>query len=117
MVCARRWQERILFMKRKWKGSYACYVTLYLFYYYCMGAFSSVLSVYLTGIGIGIADMSLIVSASSLFGFVMVPSVGYLCDRTGKTRQITGALMAGIGVFALLFAFTRRIWILFLLNG
>ena len=76
------------FMKQKWKGSYACYVVLFFFYYYCMSAFSSVLSVYLAGIGIGIADLSWIVSASSIFGFVIIPAVAYLCDRTGKPSRI-----------------------------
>ena len=104
-------------MKRKWKGSYACYVILFVFYYYCMAAFGSVLSVYLTGIGIGIADMSLIVSAASLFGFVMIPVIGYLADRTGAPRQIAGILMIGIGIFAVLFSFSRKVAILFLLNG
>ncbi len=104
-------------MKQSKKGSYACYVVLFFFYYYCMGAFSSVLSVYLAGIGISIADLSLIVSASSLFGFVMIPTVGYFCDVTGKPRQIVAFLMVGIGVFAVLFAFSRQVWILFLLNG
>ena len=104
-------------MKQKWKGSYACYVVLFFFYYYCMSAFSSVLSVYLAGIGIGIADLSWIVSASSIFGFVIIPATAYLCDRTGKPRQIAGILMIGIGFSAVLFAVIRRVWILFLLNG
>ena len=104
-------------MKQKWKGSYACYVVLFFFYYYCMSAFSSVLSIYLAGIGIGIADLSWIVSASSIFGFVIIPVIAYLCDQTGKPRQIAGILMVGIGVSAVLFAVIRRVWILFLLNG
>lgn len=101
----------------RWKDSYVCYVVLYFFYYYCMSAFSSILSVYLTGIGIGIADLSWIVSASSIFGFVIIPVIGYLCDRTGKPRQIVGILMIGIGIAAVLFAFCRQVWLLFLLNG
>ena len=104
-------------MKQKWKGSYICYVVLFFFYYYCMSAFSSVLSVYLAGIGIGIGDLSRIVSASSIFGFVIIPTIGYLCDRTGKPRQIAGILMIGIGITAVLFAVSRQVWILFLLNG
>lgn len=104
-------------MKQKWKGSYACYAILFFFYYYCMSAFSSVLSIYLAGIGIGIEDLSWIVSASSIFGFVIIPIIGYLCDRTGKPRQIVGILMVGIGIFAVLFAVIRQVWILFLLNG
>ena len=104
-------------MKQSRKGSYIFYVVLFFFYYYCMGAFSSVLSVYLTGIGIGIADLSWIISASSLFGFVMIPAVGFLCDRTGRPRRITAVLMVGIGIFAVLFSFSQQVGILFLFNG
>lgn len=104
-------------MKQKWKGSYASYVVLFFFYYYCMGAFSSVLSVYLTGIGSSIVNVSWIISASSLFGFVVIPGVGSLCDRTGKPRQITGTLMVAVGIFAILFALSRKAGLLFLFNG
>lgn len=105
------------FMEQSRKGSYVCYVVLFFFFYYCMGAFGSVLSVYLTGIGIGIADLSLIVSASSLFGFVVIPAVGFFCDLTGKPRQIAAVLMIGIGIFSVLFSFSRQVRILLLLNG
>ncbi len=104
-------------MKRNWKGSYVCYVMLFFFYYYCMGAFSSVLSVYLTGIGSSIADVAWIISASSLFGFFVIPGVGSLCDRTGKPRQITGTLMVAVGIFSILFALSRSTGLLFLFNG
>ncbi len=102
---------------RRFKGSYLSYVSIYFFTYFAMAAFSAVLSVYLTGIGKTATEMSFIVSASGLFSFAMVPAVGYLCDRTGKPRLISGILLLGMGLMSLLFAWCRQVWALFLLNG
>ncbi len=99
------------------KGSYLSYVMIYFFAYFAMSAFSAVLSVYLTGIGKSATEMSFIVSASGLFSFAMTPAVGYLCDRTGHPRWISGILLAGMGLMALVFAQCRQVWALFLLNG
>ena len=104
-------------MSRRWKGSYLSYVVTFFFFYYCLSAFSSVLSVYLTQIGIGIADLSLIISSASLFGFFLVPAAGYLSDRTGRPRQLCALLMVGFGIFALLFSASRAVGVLFLLHG
>ena len=104
-------------MSRRWKGSYLSYVVTFFFFYYCLSAFSSVLSVYLTQIGIGIADLSLIISSASLFGFFLVPAAGYLSDRTERPRQLCALLMVCFGVFALLFSASRAVGVLFLLHG
>ncbi len=104
-------------MFHRFKGSYLSYIFIYFFFFFCMAAFSSVLSVYLTGIGIGVVPMARIVSASGIFAFATVPLTGYICDRTGKPRLICGIMMTAVGIFALLFALTRRVWLLFLLNG
>ncbi len=102
---------------RRLKGSYLSYVMIYFFAYFAMSAFSAVLSVYLTGIGKSATEMSFIVSAAGLFSFVMTPAVGYLCDRTGHPRRISGILLAGMGLMALVFSQCRQVWALFLLNG
>lgn len=102
---------------RRYKGSYASYVLIYFFAYFAMSSFSSVLPVYLTGVGKSATEMSLIVSAAGLFSFVMVPVVGYLCDRAGKPRLISGILLLGMGLLALIFPLCRQVWALFLLNG
>ena len=104
-------------MKDRFKGSYLSYILLFFFSYFAMAAFSSVLSVYLTGIGKTASEMSLIVSSSGLFSFVMVPVVGYLCDVTGRPRMISAAALLVLAASSLLFANTRAVWGLFLLNG
>lgn len=99
------------------KGSYLSYILIFFFFFFCMAAFSSVLSVYLTGIGVGVVPMARIVSASGIFAFATVPLTGYISDRTGRPRLISGIMMAAVGVFALLFALVRKEWALFLLSG
>lgn len=102
---------------KRLKGAYICYVTVFFFSYFAMSAFSSVLSVYLTGIGRSASEMSLIVSASGLFSFLTVPVTGYLCDRTGRPKRISGILLLLLAGCALIFGGCRRVWALFVLNG
>lgn len=102
---------------RGFRGSYLSYVLTYFFFYFCMGLFSSVLSLYLTGLGKSASEMSLIVSASSLFGMVLIPFTGFLCDKTRKPRAVAMVLLILVAVFGLLFAISRATGLLFLLNG
>lgn len=62
--------------KRTFRGSYPAYALTYFFFYWSLGVFTSVLSMYLTGIGKSKAEMSFIMSASSLFGVVLFRSWG-----------------------------------------
>lgn len=103
--------------RRRYKGSYFCYVLTFFFYFMAMSLFGSVLSVYLTGIGKSASEMSFIISASGLFSFAMVPAVGYLNDLTRKPRLISSLLLLGVGALGLLFAVCRTTWALFLLDG
>lgn len=101
----------------RFKGSYLSYVLIYFFSYFAMASFVSVLSVYLTNIGKSGGEMSFIVSASGIFSFAMLPFTGYLCDRSGKSRFISGALLMAMGAMALVFSQCRQVWALFLLEG
>lgn len=103
---------------RRFRGSYCSYVFIFFFTYFAMSTFSSVISVYLTGIGKTATEMSLIVSSGGMFSFVVVPFVGYLCDCFRRhTRLICAVLVLGMGALAFGFAFCRQVWSLFLLNG
>lgn len=102
----------------RFRGSYLSYSMIYFFAYFGMSTFSSVLSVYLTGIGKSATEMSLIVSSGGIFSFAMVPLVGYLCDRFRQyTRLISALLLLGMGALAFVFTWCRQVWSLFLLNG
>lgn len=101
----------------KWKGSYGSYAMTSFFYFFSMGAFGSILSVYLMKIGMSASQMSFIVSAAGLFSFAMVPLIGYLCDKTGKPKVVAGILLLATGVLGLVFSACREVWALFLLDG
>ena len=102
----------------RFRGSYLSYVMIYFFAYFGMSTFSSVLSVYLTGIGKTATEMSLIVSSGGIFSLAVVPLVGYFCDRFRQyTRRISALLLLGMGVLAFVFTWCRQVWSLFLLNG
>lgn len=103
--------------KFTYRGSYLAYVLTYFFFYFGMGVFTSVLSMYLTGLGKTKAEMSFIVSASSLFCVVMIPVVGYINDRLRKPRVIVGVMLAGVGVLSVVFAVARNTFVLYLLDG
>ena len=103
--------------KRTFRGSYPAYALTYFFFYWSLGVFTSVLSMYLTGIGTSKAEMSFIMSASSLFGVVLIPIVGYINDKLRKPRLICTVMMACVAVFGILFALVRETMLLFLLNG
>lgn len=103
--------------KFAYRGSYLAYVITYFFFYCSMGVFTSVLSMYLTGIGKSKAEMSFIVSASSLFGILMIPVVGYLNDRFRKPKRIISVMLVVVAVLSVLFAMFRNTFLLYLLNG
>ena len=102
---------------KRWKGSYASYVMIFFFTYIITGSLASVLSVYLTGIGKSVSQMSLIVSASGIFGLGIVPLVGYLCDRLQNPRLICMILLICMGGLALIYPRCQAVWALFLLQG
>ena len=58
--------------KRTFRGSYPAYALTYFFFYWSLGVFTSVLSMYLTGIGKSKAEMSFIMSASSLLSLIHI---------------------------------------------
>lgn len=84
--------------KRTFRGSYPAYALTYFFFYWSLGVFTSVLSMYLTGIGKSKAEMSFIMSASSLFGVVLIPIVGYINDKLRKPRLICTLMLLAFAI-------------------
>jgi len=103
--------------KRFGKGSYLSYVTTFFFYYFCMSVYTSVLSIYLTGIGKTASEMSFIVSGANIFSLITVPFTGYLNDVVRRPKVISCTAILLAGVLSIVFAFSRAVFILFLLNG
>lgn len=99
------------------KGSYLSYVTTFFFYYFCMSVYTSVLSVYLTGIGKTASEMSFIVSGANLFSLVTVPLTGFLNDVVRRPKVISCTAILLAGGLSIVFAFSQSVIILFFLNG
>ena len=102
---------------KRYKGSYFACVMAFVWLYFAMAVFSSVLSVYLTDIGKSASEMSFIVSASGIFSFFVVPLAGYFTDRTQNPKAISSILLLAAGLMGLVFALCRSVWALFLLDG
>ena len=104
-------------MFSRYKNSYLAYVLLFFGYYLCFASFSSVMSVYLTGIGMPDQEMSFILSAAGIFSFFVAPLAGYANDRAKNPKAVTAVMIAAIGVLGLVFGLCRGLWPLFVLNG
>ena len=104
--------------KVQYRGSYFSYAITYFAYFFAMGTMVNMLSIYLTdGLGKTDQEMTFIVSASSLFGIISNPIVGYLNDRFRKSRLIAASLLTGAAIFALIFTISRNTYVLYALNG
>ncbi len=94
---------------KRYKGSYFACVMAFVWLYFAMAVFSSVLSVYLTDIGKSASEMSFIVSASGIFSFFVVPLAGYFTDRTQNPKAISSILLLAAGLMGLAFARAVRV--------
>lgn len=101
----------------KFRNWYPSYVILYFFYFFAMGTFGSILSLYLLGNGKTSTEMSFIVSASGLFTMVLQPLFGSVYDRLKKDHIVSILLLVASAISGILFALTQQTILLFLLNG
>lgn len=104
-------------MLRKYKNSYLSCILLYVGFYMAFAAYSSVLSVYLKGIGKSDREMSLILSAAGIFSFVTGPVLGYINDRARDRRKVAAALLVFAAAAGMVFAAANGLGVLFVLNG
>lgn len=101
----------------KFRGSYFSYILTYFFYFFSMAIFSSILSVYLTGIGKSPQEMSFIVSSSSFSSLIFLPFIGMLNDKLKQAKLVNIILLLMTGILGLFFARTSDVLLLFFLNG
>lgn len=87
------------------------------FYYFSMGIFGSILSVYLAGIGKTTGEISFVISGSHIFAFAIMPLVSYIYDRVKKSYIVTYSVLALAAISGLAFACFQSTWLLFLFNG
>ncbi|MCI8632042.1 MAG: MFS transporter [Lachnospiraceae bacterium] len=101
-------------IKRK---RYSSYALLYFAYFFGMGIFNSILSIYLAGNGKADSEISVIISAGGIFTMLLQPVIGLVYDRMRRDRTISVALLCLSAICALLFASFQNNVLLFILNG
>ncbi|MBD1381961.1 MFS transporter [Metabacillus arenae] len=104
-------------MINKYKGSYVSYVLMFTFYFFALGIFSSIMSIYLSGIGKSASEISFIVSSVGIFSVLTQPFVGYLIDKTQKPKLVSAITLLLAGVTGVVFIFFHNNVLLFILNG
>ena len=105
-------------MKFRYRGSYFSYAITYFMFYFAMGTMVNMMSIYLTsGLGKSDQEMTFIMSASSLFGIIANPIVGYLNDRFRKPRGMAASLLMIAAVSAVAFSVSKNTLLLYVLNG
>lgn len=99
------------------KGGYLSYIVFYTGYYAIFALVGSVMSVYLTGLGLSDQQMSLVLSATGIFSFFVTPVSGYLHDRARNQKAVIAITLLLIGGLGMVFSACRGVGALFLLNG
>lgn len=106
------------------KNSYFSYFLMINFYYLSWALFSSLISVYLIGMGYKPSEVSLVVSASFLFSMLTQSLIAKLCDRY-EAKNVNAALMLIACAGSICFMFSKSLFaitvfyslVLLLLNG
>ena len=104
-------------MKRVRDAAYLPYASVFFFYFMAVGLFTSMLSVYLTAIGLRPAEVSAVAGAAGLFTMAMQPGIGILSDALGSGRRVGIALLLASAGLGLAFSRFRSAHALFLLCG
>lgn len=72
------------------KNSYFSYSLLYYAYFFALGLFNSILSIYLAGVGKSSAEISLIISASGIFTMILQPVFGMIYAGIRQNHPVDG---------------------------
>lgn len=98
-------------------AGYAFYSGSLFFYYFSMGIFISILSLFLDQKGISTTHISFIVSATAIFTIFIQPLIGIYSDKVTKTKPLIYACTLLTLVTGISFIYFDNVWILFFLNG
>lgn len=90
------------------RGSYFYYALANGMFYYALGTFACIISVYLAGVGCSATEISLITSAAPLFAMVSQPVCGMIADKLKSPRLVGMICMFLCGVCGLLFAYSHH---------
>lgn len=92
---------------KKYADSYLSYFLMYAFYYLGWALFSSLISIYLIGLGFKPSQVAIVLSVSYITSMLVQPFIGKLCDKyTSRKVNIFLFLLAAVG--GLLFIFAKN---------
>lgn len=104
--------------KFNYRGSYLSYVVTYFSFFFAMSAVNNMISLYLTdALGKSDREMTFILSASSLFGILSNPIIGYLNDKFRRPKVLAASLLTLAAVCAVIFSVSKNTIVLYALNG
>lgn len=90
---------------KKYSDSYFSYFLMYAFYYLGWALFSSLISIYLLGLGFKHSQVAIVLSSSYITSMIVQPLIGRLCDTyTSRKVNIVLFLLAAVGGLAFIFA-------------
>ena len=98
-------------------GAYPRYVCVFFFYFFSVGLFTSMLSVYLAGLNLRATEISMIASAAGIFTMALQPVIGMISDASGRGRLVSTVLLCVSAVGGIAFSISRSVPALFLLCG
>lgn len=104
-----------LFMNKK--TNYLYYALSNGLFYYSWGSFTCIISVYLAGKGHSATQISFITAATPLFAMIFQPLCGMLADHFNSPKKVAIVSMLLCGITGFLFAYSKNIFLLFMLNG
>ena len=104
-------------MAVKLKGSYLSYLLAYLCFFFSLSLFSSMMTVYLEGIGKNSGQIAFIMSASGVMTLGLQPLLGYLSDKTRSPRNVSVIATSISLIGGAAYSFLRNDLTLFIVYG
>lgn len=86
-------------------------------YYFCVGIFGSILTIYLQSIGKTSLEISFIISSNFIFSLLVTPFINILYDRINKKNIIISLITTSSSIFVAIFAFSEHALVLFITSG
>lgn len=99
------------------KATYHTYTVITFMYYFCLGIFGSILTIYLQSIGKTSLEISFIISSNFIFSLLVTPFINILYDRINKKIIIISLITTSSSIFVVIFAFSEHALVLFITSG
>ena len=99
------------------KTLYPIYATALFTYYYAMGVYISILSLYLYDIGLSSTEIAFVISSTAIFTIAVQPMLGMIADIIKKIRYVIILSLLITTLATYVFSISHHVFLLFILNG